>query len=232
MTRINPYDARNYSAGSDPAPVPKNTIVANRLRSDIIGGVLPSGTRIPMSTVAAELGVSVQPVREALQLLEGEGLIEMIPNRGAIVRRMDRMTLIHTHEIGAGIELYLTRQFADDAPPSALRQAADLQRAHDAAAETLDWAEMDRANFVFHRYINTFGGNTAAADLVSRNYGLSHGILIRAGRDRSYADRVRAEHHALLDAFRSHDTETAMRISYAHTRATLENVLEAFDRGL
>lgn len=230
MDHPNPYDARNYFRGDSAPDVPKSTLVANRLRSDILTGILRPGVRVPMAAIAAELSVSVQPVREALQLLEGEGLVEMTPNKGARVRHLDRQSLIHTHEIGAALECYLTRQFAEDAPPSALRRIAELQADHDAAVAALDWAAIDRSNFVFHRYINIHGGNTAAGDIVSRHYGLSHGLLTRAGRSPEFANRVRSDHHALIDAFRAHDVEAASRISHEHLRASLESILEAFDR--
>ena len=87
--------------------------VTNLLRNEIIGGAVPLGSRLTMTALADRFGVSVQPVREALQQLEGEGLVEIIPNVGARVRALDRNLLVHSHEIGEALETFLTRQFAE-----------------------------------------------------------------------------------------------------------------------
>jgi len=204
--------------------------VTNLIRTEIIGGAIPLGGRLTMTALAERFGVSVQPVREALQQLEGEGLVEMIPNAGARVRALDRDLLTHASEIGEALETYLTRQFAEEASLSSLRKLEALQEVHDEATASMDWARIDAANHAFHHFINTHGGNLEAANLISRYYGLSEGLMnSRGGRDASFAQRVRTEHHALLEAFRSHDAEAAARINTAHVRGTLAVVMDAFE---
>jgi DNA-binding GntR family transcriptional regulator len=203
--------------------------VTNLLRTEIIAGDIPLGGWLRMMAIADRFGVSVQPVREALQQLEGEGLVEMIPNRGARVRELDRDRLIHANEIGEALECFLARQFAEEASPASLRKLEALQVEHDAAIETRDWALIDAANHAFHRFINTHGGNIEAADLISRYYGLSEGLMNKRGRSEAFAERVRAEHHALLDAFRRHDADAAAQINAIHVRGTVSDVLAAYE---
>jgi len=158
---------------------------------------------------------------------EGEGLVEIFPNRGVRVRALDRERLIHSHEIGEALEAFLAYQFAEEASLSSLRKLEALQDAHDAA---LDWPRIDAANYAFHRFINMHGGNVEAAEIIiPRYYGLSESLLYKRGRTQAYADRVRAEHHALLDAFRDRDPSRAREISGMHVRATLQDVLDAFE---
>ena len=203
--------------------------ITNLIRNEIIGGGMPPGSRLTMTALAVRYGVSVQPVREALQQLEGEGLVEMIPNAGARVRALDRDRLNHAHEIGEALETFLTRQFAEEASLSSIRHLEALQVEHDEATATMDWAWIDAANRAFHNFINTHGGNLEAAGLISRYYGLSESLMNSRGRDTAFAQRVRTEHHALLDAFRRRDAEAAARINTAHVRGTLAVVMAAFE---
>lgn len=206
--------------------------VTARLRGEIINGDIPLGGWLRMTAIAERFGVSVQPVREALQQLEGEGLVELIPNHGARVRMLDRNRLIHAHEIGEALESFMARQFAEEASLSSLRKLEALQVAHDEAIAAMDWERIDAANHAFHRFINTHGGNLEAAALIPRYYGLSESLMNRHGRDESFAQRVLSEHHAMLDAFRQRDPEVAARIAAQHVRATLGRVLEAYESSL
>lgn len=203
--------------------------VTNLLRTEIIAGGIPLGGWLRMTAIAERFGVSVQPVREALQQLEGEGLVEIIPNHGARVRELDRDRLVHAHEIGEALESFMARQFAEEASLSSVRKLEALQVEHDAAIEAMDWARIDATNHAFHRFINTHGGNIEAADLIARYYGLSESLMNKQGRNEAFAQRVQSEHHALLDAFRRRDPEAAARINAAHVRGTLGDVLAAYE---
>jgi len=203
--------------------------VTNLIRTEIIRGAIPLGGRLTMTALAERFGVAYEDVREALQQLEGEGLVEMSPNAGARVRALDRNLLVHAHEIGEALETFLTRQFAEEASLSAIRELEALQEAHDAATAALDWTQIDAANHAFHHFINAHGGNLEATNLISRYYGLSESLMNSRGRDKAFADRVRTEHHALLEAFRARDAEAAARINTAHVRGTLAVIMEAFE---
>ncbi|WP_055047868.1 GntR family transcriptional regulator [Devosia sp. A16] len=203
--------------------------VTNLLRTEIIAGDIPLGGWLRMTAIAERFGVSVQPVREALQQLEGEGLVEMIPNHGARVREIDRNRLVYSHEIGEALESFLARQFAEEASLSSLRKLEALQVEHDAAIDAMDWVRIDAANHAFHRFINTHGGNLEAADLIARYYGLSESLMNKRGRTAAFAQRVKAEHHALLDAFRRRDPDAAAKINAQHVRGTLGDVLAAYE---
>ena len=203
--------------------------VANRLREEIIGGILKPGEWLRMSAVAARCGVSVQPVREALPQLEGEGLIEIFPNRGARVRGIDRQRLIHAHQIGEALEGYLAKQFAEEASLSDIRKLEALQKAHDEALDGEDWPGIEAANDAFHRFINAHGGNMEAIAIIVRFYGLSHSLQDWYGRAPRYIERVRREHHDLLDAFLRRDPDAAAAIGSRHVRGTLEDILSVID---
>lgn len=222
---------RRGARGSIPAVKAETSYVrvTNLLRDEIIAGAIPLGQWLRMPALAERFGVSVQPVREALQQLEGEGLVEIIPNYGARTRALDRNRLVHAHEIGEALETFMARQFAVEASLSALRHLEALQADHDAAVEALDWARIDAANHAFHRFINSHGGNSEAVTLITRYYGLSESLMNRRGRSAAFAARVRAEHHEMLDAFRRHDADAAGAVNARHIKGTLAEVLAAFE---
>lgn len=182
-----------------------------------------------MTALASRYGVSVQPVREALQQLEGEGLVEIVPNQGARVCALDRTRIIHGHEIGMALESFFCRQFADTASPAAIRHLETLQVAHDAACDALDWPQIDLANRAIHQFINTYNGNLEGAGVIAKTFWLSTTLLDRRGRGPEFAARVRREHHAMIDAFKRRDLDAAYEIGLAHVGHTCEEVLAAFE---
>ncbi len=190
--------------------------------------VLP-GTWLRLTALAARFGVSVQPVREALHVLQGEGLVELHPNRGAQVRGLDRQRLVRIFEIRAALESFMARLFAEEATGREIRALEQLQVDHDAAFETGDLPAALRVNKLFHALINGRSGNDEAVALIQRYYDLSGSIRARSGFAPSYGPRVRAEHHALLDAIRRHDGGAAADIGARHVLHTLEENLAWLD---
>jgi DNA-binding GntR family transcriptional regulator len=205
------------------------TRVARGLRQMIVKGEVKHGTWLRMQNLADKFGVSVQPIREALQLLQGEGLVELHPNRGGQVRGLDRTRLKQIYEIRSALESFMARQFADDASQSEIRTLERIQAEHDRAMEARDLAELRRLNGMFHSLINQRGGNLEAAALISRYYDLSSALRENIGFADSYWHRVRTEHHGLLEAIRRHDGSMAADIGSRHVLGSLHDHLNQFD---
>jgi DNA-binding GntR family transcriptional regulator len=82
------------------------------LRARLRAGKLPPGTRLVNRTLAADLGISFTPVREAISRLSSEGLVEHIPGSGAFVRRLDRQDLAQLYDLRATLEPYAAAEAA------------------------------------------------------------------------------------------------------------------------
>lgn len=210
---------------TEEAAAPGYRRVTERLRQEILDGAVPPGSWLRMQAVADRLGTSVQPVREALQLLEGEGLVEILPNRGARVHGLDATRLLHIYEVREALESFAARRFAEDAPLSELHRLEAIQKEHDRAARARDEVEVVRTNRLFHACINMFGANPLIIDPVSRYIDLGLMLIRRVGRPADYLKRVVPEHHAMLAAFRQRDASRAADIGAAHVRATREAML-------
>lgn len=204
--------------------------VAAQLRQEILDGSLRPDTRLPMQALAERCGVSVQPVREALQQLQGEGLVEIIPNCGARVRGLDRTRVLHIFEMREALETFMTRRFAEEAGASDIAVLAAVQQRHDAAAEAGDITEVLAANRIFHSLITGHGGNIDVTDLAARYADLTGTLGRRLGRGAAYLARVRREHHAMLAAFRKRDASRAGDVAAAHVRAARIEILAFVDR--
>jgi DNA-binding GntR family transcriptional regulator len=211
---------------SDPAPKLTNYLkVADELRRDIVGGALKSGTRLKLHDLAERYAVSPQPVREALQLLQGEGLVVLEPNRGAHVRGLDINRLRHIYELREAIEGAMSRRFAEEAALSDIRKLDEIQARHDAAIDARDLEGADKANLEFHRMIVNHSGNEEAIALRDRYFSLTNSLRHRFGYTDSRWEAVRHDHHELLDAFRRRDGMAAYAVASGHVRMTMDELL-------
>lgn len=220
-------------AASAPAERPElgYARVAAGIRAMIISNEVRPGTWLRLQPLSERFGVSVQPVREALQLLQGEGLVELHPNRGAQVRGLDRNRLVHIYEIRAGLQSIMAHRFAEEASGSEIRALERVQEQHDAALDAGDFRAAARVNRAFHNLIDGRGGNHEAVALIERYRALPSSVRERSGYSAAHWVRVRGEHHALLEAIRRHDGPAAGGVGARHVLNTLADVLAWLDAG-
>ncbi len=130
--------------------------VHDALRVQILSGELPRGSRLPQETLAAELGVSRTPLREALRRLAGEGLVILQPNHGATVADLDFGDMRNAWTARLVIEPAAARLAAERMPQADLgrmRAAIDHQRSGADPANSLD------SNREFHLALVEASGN-------------------------------------------------------------------------
>ena len=180
--------------------------VYRRIRADIMSLKLPPDTRVSVDAIARTLGVSQTPVREALSMLEANGLVSRRQFAGyATAPRMDRAQLDALFEFRLLVEPHAARKAAGemaDADRGALASGAGAP-SHDA------FADMDTA---FHKLIAQGGGNPLIADSLSRLHIHVH-IFRSCFRSEIAAEAVH-EHDAVIAAIGARDgaaAETAMR---------------------
>ena len=188
--------------------LPARDRVAAALREAILSHQFSEGQELTLKDTAAMLGVSATPIREAFQMLAREGLIELRPNRGAVVLGMN--------EKRAAVVL-VCRKKADIAP---------IKLAYVQAASALaqnDSTEYSAQNQAFHMAIWTAADNDAMKELLSGLWnGLSMGHKVT---QEHYAQISMAEHYKILDALKARDEIRAGNLMEAHIMRSLENVL-------
>ena len=149
-------------------PLAKNAslVAVEVIREAIMDGRLEPGQRLKEEELARELGISRTPVREALLILQTDGLVEAHPNRGATVRSYGLDDLGDLYMLRAALEGVAARLAAERATP---RELAKLRRScdrFDTVAGAGSLKEIVRENLVFHDAILNIAGNDRIAQLV------------------------------------------------------------------
>lgn len=135
-----------------------------QLEDDLATGRLPPGARLDEASLAARFGVSRTPVREMLQQLAAQGLVELRPYRGAIVSSPDPKSLMEMFEVMAELEAMCGRLAARRLTDEAEKELADTLHACAEAAESGDPDAYYYENERFHRAIYKASGNAFLAD--------------------------------------------------------------------
>src|SRR3984893_14355200 len=147
-------------------PVPLRQSVYDALVDLIIGGELPPGQHMVETDLARQLGVSRQPIREALHRMEAEGWVDLRPSQGAFVHVPTDSEVDELLDVRSLLEAETARLAA--APrgrPAPLARLREICRDGQAAAETDDFGAAVAANNAFHAEVAAVGGNAVLAEL-------------------------------------------------------------------
>jgi DNA-binding GntR family transcriptional regulator len=214
----------NRAETRDPAAAPEGRIVrrtlhdevVSRVRDMIIEGVLAPGTRIHEGQVCGRLGVSRTPLREALKALASEGLVDLVPSRGAVVHHFsskdveDMLTVLGTLEALAG------RLACANATAA---QIGEMRRLHDEMMRLYgrrDRLDYFKTNQSIHSAFIRLSGNAALAylhDLLQSR--LKRIRFIGHEGPEKWAAAV-AEHEAMIEALEARDGERLAAVLTRH----------------
>jgi DNA-binding GntR family transcriptional regulator len=193
-----------------------------RLRESIVQGMLPAGRKISERSIATELGISAQPVREALRRLEQDGMVVTLPRRGTVVAEMGPAQLGELGRIRAaleGVAAALAAERLDAAGLAALRAIVARMKAGTGAADT---DALDEANEEFHALIHRATGNLflirSLASLRAYDHLGRHRAVGSTPRD---LPKALAEHRGILDALRRRDPALAEQRMRGHVLRSL-----------
>lgn len=196
---------------------PLRTLVCDELRRMVITGELAPGSRLVEDRLAAQLGVSRNPVREALQTLAAEGFVTLTPRRGAMVAQVSAAQAEELFDVRMALESLAARTAARRAGPA---DVARLQDVLDRAAEATRLDELDllaALNTEFHHEVVTSGGNGYLGLLVSPMARRIQWVFRASAPQRALASWH--EHEAVLRAIAAGDEESAAVLASAHVAA-------------
>lgn len=179
---------------------PLRDLIRRTVLDGLIEGRWGPGDRLVERQLAAELGVSQAPVREALRELEALRLIECPPNKGARVRALTEADLRQVYEVRAGLEETAVRL----GRPSVAALREHLARLHEAAAGSL--ADQVRHGVAFHREIVAASGNDVLLS-VWESLGIEVWTHLSVRLFRTQAVENAADHEPLVAAFERGDPQ-------------------------
>jgi DNA-binding GntR family transcriptional regulator len=137
--------------------------VAGHLRAAIMSGALRPGTFIRLDETAAELGVSITPVREALLKLRGEGMVQLEPHRGHVVLPLTRQDIEDIFWLQATIARELAASATDHITDVEIQELDRINASLAAAVRSSDAETIAGLEFAFHRVFNQAGGRIKLA---------------------------------------------------------------------
>lgn len=198
--------------------------VADDLRRRILIGELNPGQRLKIDELAELCAVSHMPVREALRELHGEGVLEVLPHRGAVIRGVDRRFIRNLYDVRGAIEGMLAERCAERIDADSI---ARLKRAAD-AFETAGARAEDRvaANSRFHAIINQAADNAEALRVLGQGRLLADALRVRFGYGAGRVDAIVAEHRALLRAIARKEAVQAGEIARRHCMRARDDLLK------
>ena len=204
--------------------------VTATLEEEILTGKLAAGTALTEQSLSTRLGVSRTPIRAALHTLAEEGLIDLVPNRGAVVIGVTREDLVDIYNIRMRLEglasATAARRISED-DLTKLRESVELAEFYIQKNDTEHLKELDTA---FHSIIYRASGNRMLCKTLSelhRNI-TSYRKLSLAVPGR--LEKSVREHREILEAIEAGDAEMADRLTSAHIAAALDNMLAATER--
>jgi DNA-binding GntR family transcriptional regulator len=195
------------------------------IREDIIEGRLEPNERLVAADLARRHGTSTNPVREALQLLRGEGFVIFTPNRGARVRPIDQDFVRDIYEIGVLIEPALTRWFVSMATDEDIEKLEQIQALIEANnfADPHRHSELDTA---FHTVMYQRHYNRHAAELWWKHREVLRAVSRRFNFTLSRRAAVMREHRELIGHIRAQDAEKAAETIARHVEGSGRHILE------
>ena len=188
--------------------LPLRDVVFNTLRQAILTGELKPGERLMEIHLANKLGVSRTPIREAIRKLELEGLVTMIPRRGAEVAQIT--------EKSRAMDALCVELACDRITPEELQ---DLKKACDtfeAAVKTDDIKQIAQADVALHDIIVQATGNQRLIQLVNNLSEQMYRYRFEYIKDFSQHERLVEEHKVIYESIVKKDKETASNMAKVH----------------
>lgn len=215
--------------------------IYNHLRTKLLAGELPPGARLDYKKISVEMGVSTTPVREAMGKLASEGLVELVPRAGAIVRKLGAQEAIQLYGVREAIETYAAAKAAEKISVTRLQHLEDLlAKMRTLIAQAFpsgeglmtgeNLSEFLQADLSFHMTIIEAAGNPRLTKLAgdshihSRIFGVE-----RFGHNKELLEEADQIHHAICDSLQQRDANLASRLIAQHIQRSLELTLTHID---
>lgn len=201
-------------------------MVYDRIREDILNGVYKENDELREMTIGAELGVSRTPVREALRQLELQGLVKIVPNKGAKVIGINNKDLKDIYEMRARLEGLCARwavKNATDEDIAKLDEICDLSEFHCMKKRYDKVFELDNE---FHEQLYKMADSKMLHRTMSD---LHHYAEIIRKKTLSSEDRAEysiKEHRDIIDSIKAKDADKAEQLAVLHMKNTITNIEE------
>ena len=202
--------------------VPLRVQVASRLRKAILSGRMLPGAALVETALAEKMNVSRAPIREAIQILENDGLVETIAYKGKRVKPLTAREVAETYSLREVFEVMAVRLILENgAPLDTLRTHCDEMTA---AAEADNFEALVVADEAFHHALIRLADHNLLLTSWKNLYLRIHQIMALRNRDERNLTEVAGNHPPIVQALADGDADRAINLISEHTR-----ILAAFD---
>jgi phosphonate utilization transcriptional regulator len=202
------------------------TLVQQELERAILAGEYAPGAKLNEPTLAAKMGVSRGPVREAFRMLEEAGLVRTEKNRGVFVRDIPIDEAVEIFDLRATMEELVGRRLAQIVTPEQLREIQELVDTMEEAVNTRDTRRYHLINLRFHDRLVEMAGNSKLAGIyrkLIKELSLFRRLNLADG---GFMPISASEHRKILKAIASRDSEAAGRAMFDHVMESKERTIE------
>lgn len=205
--------------------------VAARLRTWLVEGRIAPGGKLNERVLADQLRVSRTPLREAIKLLAQEGLVDLLPNRGAVAVKLTEADIVHAFEVLAGLEAMSGELAAQRIGDAALTELRAKHHEMLAAFERRDLSNYYRLNAAIHTGINEAAANPVLAATYSRINARVQSMRFRTNQNEAKWRLAVQEHSLMMQALAERDGARLGRVLAEHLRHKRDTVLALMRAG-
>jgi len=214
---------------ADVIPIPRAALheqAAQRLRQMLVEGRITPGAKLNERELSERLNVSRTPLREAIKMLAAEGLVELLPNRGAVAVALTEEDILHTFEVMAGLEAQAGELAAQRISE---QEFAEIQAMHFemmAAYTRRDLSAYYALNSRIHSAISAAARNPVLSQVYQQVNARLQALRFRSNQDGEKWKNAMKEHEKMIDALARHDAAAMREVLLSHLRNKREVVLE------
>lgn len=196
--------------------LPLRDVVFNTLRQAILTGELKPGERLMEIHLANKLGVSRTPIREAIRKLELEGLVIMIPRRGAEVAQITEKSMNDVLEVRRAVDALCVELACDRISPEELKNLENACDAFAEAVKTKDIRVIAQADVALHDIIVKATGNLRLVQLINNLSEQMYRYRFEYLKDTSRHESLIKEHHMIYEGIKEKNKEAASQAAKLH----------------
>jgi DNA-binding GntR family transcriptional regulator len=205
---------------------PLRDVVFENLREAILEGKVKPGQRLMEVQLAEQLGVSRTPVREAIRKLELEGLVVMLPRKGAYVANMSLKDIIAVLEIRASLEGLAASLASERISPEDIKKLEDIAKDFEQSTNNSDIETLLRKDVEFHECIFKATNNKKLHQLITSLWEQVYRFRVTYISDYDSSVNIIGEHKLILDAIKKGDAELAKKYATEHIENAEQFIIE------
>lgn len=206
---------------------PLKDLVYLELKHKILTGEIVSQTRLMEIDLSEKMNVSRTPIREAIKKLADDGLVKIVPRRGAYVANISIKDMLDVFEVREDMEGFVAKLAAQRINDEEKEELRRIAAEYDAALEKVEDKEtIIELDEKFHNFIVSCCGNDTLSELVKYVQELSLRFRYLYYNDYSLYESTAEQHHKIMDAINNGRAEEARKEADAHVKALKEFVFE------